>query len=73
MPSRGVILEDPAELVAIQDRHDAVRHDHVRRLGGERQESFRSIASFHHVMSALMEQGLEQIQLGEAIVRDESR
>jgi len=27
MPGRGVILENPAELVAVQDGHDAVRHD----------------------------------------------
>ena len=73
VPGRGIILEQSAELVAVQDGHDPVQHHHIRWIRGEHQQGFRAVGGLHHAVPAMLEQGLDQVPLGKTIVRHEHR
>ena len=70
--ARGpVVLEQAAELVAVQERHDTVAHHHVRAFRGEDDEGLGAVLRLEGGVPVPLEEVVQEAQLDGIVVHQE--
>ena len=71
VPGGLVIFHESAELIAVEQRHDAVAHHHIGGLRGEHDEGLGAVAGLDGGVSVPLEEMAQQAQLDGVVIHQE--